>query len=624
MPTQWLGLVVILGIASNPARAETKPHPVFGLDKVWSIHLTIEAKDWERMHPSTNAMPFGPGRFGRPPQPQKDREASDDRKPHGLFGLDFEYVKGRLQIDDQIFNDVAIRFKGSGTYISSQGQLKRPFKIDLNRHVEEQHFYGLKKLTLNNNAMETTGVREVLAYQVFRELGVPAPRTAYAAVTLTIPGKLQREFLGLYVLAESVDKTFLKERFGSAKGLLLKPDRVGALDYLGENWEPYEKSYQPKTEATENAKRRLIDFTKLVQRADERTFRRQIESFLDVDAFLRFLAANVALSNMDSFIGMSRNYYLYLHPKTDRFVFIPWDVDLAFGMFLVVGSADQLMDLSIRQPYPNRNRLIERLLADEKVFKIYQGYLEQAITQAMPLERINKDYARVTAVTRPILAKERKAKQARRESTGPALGGMFAQAPEVPTFVSKRIESIQAQLKGERKGTIPRMGFGPPPGGGGGFGPPPGGFGPGLFLAKPLLNALDVDKDGKLARKELTTAAQKWFVSLTTEEKKELDEKALVEALDQIMPGPRFLGQRPPGGFPTLGEQLAKVIVEKAGKSGKVSQERFLEELEKLFDAADRSKTGEIDETILTDQINKLFPAPRFPPRGGPPRPGKP
>ena len=43
---------------------------------------------------------------------------------------------------------------------------------------------------------------------------------------------------------------------------------------------------------------------------------------LDVDRFLRFLACTVVLANMDSFIGLSHNWLMYLDPKTDRFVFI--------------------------------------------------------------------------------------------------------------------------------------------------------------------------------------------------------------------------------------------------------------------------------------------------------------
>ena len=148
-------------------------------------------------------------------------------------------------------------------------------------------------------------------------------------MSLTVPGKYDKEFLGLYTLVETIDKPFLEDRFGSSKGLLVKPERVGAIEYLGEEWKPYEEKYRPKTTASKKAQKRLIAFTRLVQKDDAATFAKQIDSFLDVDEFLRFLASTVLLSNMDSFIGLNHNWMLYLDPKADKFVFMPWDLDLS-------------------------------------------------------------------------------------------------------------------------------------------------------------------------------------------------------------------------------------------------------------------------------------------------------
>ena len=60
------------------------------------------------------------------------------------------------------------------------------------------------------------------AFSVYRAAGVPASRTAYAELTLTVPGKYDKELVGLYTIIEQVDKTFLKAHFRNAKGLLPK------------------------------------------------------------------------------------------------------------------------------------------------------------------------------------------------------------------------------------------------------------------------------------------------------------------------------------------------------------------------------------------------------------------
>src|SRR5262249_5306423 len=90
-------------------------------------------------------------------------------------------------------------------------------------------------------------------------------------------------------------------------------------------------------------------------------------------------------------------------------------------------------------------------------------------------------------------------------------------------------------LKKERKG-----------GGPGGFGP--GGvkvvFGPGNFLAKPLLEALDTDKDGKLSKEELLAGVKTFFSDTDKDKKGALTRAQLAAGLNRILPQPGG----PPGG----------------------------------------------------------------------------
>src|SRR5262249_1313389 len=154
---------------------------------------------------------------------------------------------------------------------------------ELDHYDTDLRYHGLKSINLNAVAMDPTKAREALSYAVFRAAGVPAPRTAFAEVTLTVPGKYEREYLGLYTFVEQVDKTFLKARFKSSKGLLLKPERLRGLEYLGDDWERYKAQYRPKHEPSKKEARRVIAFAKLVNQADDTQFRKGIGSYLDVE-----------------------------------------------------------------------------------------------------------------------------------------------------------------------------------------------------------------------------------------------------------------------------------------------------------------------------------------------------
>jgi spore coat protein CotH/Ca2+-binding EF-hand superfamily protein len=594
-------LLLLVGLALPVAAAEkapTKPADVFGLTKVWPIHITVSAKDWETMQPTRGGFGFG-GPMAKGKEKPKEKDKAGARKPRGSFGLDFEYVKGDVEIGGQVLKGVGLRFKGGGTYVSSQRGLKRPFKIDFDRYDEELSWAGLKKLSLNNHSMDPTGVREALSYEVYRAAGVAAPRTAFAEVTLTVPGKHDKAVLGLYTLVEPVDKAFLKANFGSSKGMLLKPERVGAFDHLGNDWAAYESRYQPKTTASKKDQQRFIALTRLIHQADEETFNKEIGKQLDVERFLRLLATTVAISAMDSFLITGHNFYIYLDPKTDRFVVVPWDLDLGLGGFTLAVPADHMIDLSIRHPHPNRNRLIERLLADEKVFARYKKHLAAVIAKPFTAERLRADLAAITKVIDPIKAREKKAAAERKETLGFTFGGPAftpAQPPALETFAEKRIAAIREQLDGKSDGTVPRGMFGPPPG-------------PGEFLIQPALAAADANKDRRLSRDELTAGVKALFKALDNDGKGALDQKALAAGLEKLLPRPQAFGAFRP---PSQAEPLARALVTRAGAEGKVTADRLVEAAGKLFDKFDAKKAGKLDANRLSDAMLELLPRPVF------------
>ncbi|MBN9118650.1 MAG: CotH kinase family protein [Planctomycetes bacterium] len=469
-----LALVVLLGRghpAPLAAADESKPVPkadakgAFGPTKVWSIQLEISAKEYDAMQPA-----FGGG-FGT--APKKDEKKGDKTRDgeKNLFGTDFPWVEAGLTADGKTLKRVGVRYSGDITYFVSARGLKRPLKIAFDKFGGAP-FNGLSAVHLRAAPLDPSKVREVLAYSVFRAAGVPAPRTALAEVTLTVPGKHEKEYLGLFTVVENVDAKFFATHFGSDKGLAMKPFRVRGIDFLGENWDGYKGQYQPARDATQDEAKRVIAFAKLVNQATDEEFNKQIGSFIDVDAFLRFMAANALTSNLESFFALGHNYTLYLDPKSNKFHFIPGDLEFSLANFLLMGSPEQLMDLSVMKPYPGQNKLPDRLLAIKDVAEKYRKLLKDLTTATFTKEQLLKDAEVLDKTTKDIREKEAKAVAARKEPPpgfgGP--GGMGPQPPNIKTFAETRTASVAAQLAGKSKGYTPQQfGFGPPPGGPGGM-----------------------------------------------------------------------------------------------------------------------------------------------------------
>lgn len=449
--------VVALALPQPSGRAQVPPAAgPFAPGKVLAVHLTFSAEEYAAIEPRTR-----PG-FGPPKVPEK---ADPKREVHrNDFGADLPWGVGAVTVGDLVFDKVGIRYKGNGTIFDTARSIKKSFKIDLDRAGGKGRFGDAKTINLHCGVTDPTKCRETLGYELYRAAGVPAARTALAEVRITVPGKYDKQLLGLYTIVEHVGKPFLKDHFGSDKGLLLKPERLRDFKDLGDDWDRYQKNYAPSRDATAAEAARVIAFARLVDRADDATFAKEIGSYLDLDNYLRFLAATAFTANTDSFFTIGHNYYLYLHPTTHKLQFIPWDLDRAFANF---GNAQQNMDLSVMHPYGGSHRLTERLLALPAVGEKYQKLLKELVAGPFAKERLLKQLAGLEELVKEPRDRDLKAAAQRRERSG---GSPFGVPPALADFFMSRSESVAAQLEGKRKGFIPRGGPFP---GGGLPGPPP-------------------------------------------------------------------------------------------------------------------------------------------------------
>lgn len=377
-------LVVVLLVGRSSQAAESRRDETdrfFGFTNLWTIRLTLSATDWSAMQPAG---------FGGPGRPARD----------------YPWRICTFECAGQTLTNVAIRFKGNSSFSATRGELKRPFKLDFNRGQKGRAFLGLEKLSLNNNFNDATQFREALAYEAYRRAGLPAPRTAFARVYLTITGSRSNELLGLYTLVEPVEDEFLKRQFGSKKGLLLKPEGPRSLDYLGEDWSAYQSRYAPKTEAPTAEARRFIELTKLIAAADDATFERELPARLDLANFLRYIAITALLANYDSFVGNGHNYYLFQPASGGKVAFIPWDLNEAFGGHPKAGPRQAQAELSVLHPQAGRNRLIERVLANPRWAAAYRHELDAALTNACEPSRLKADAERLARATQETVFAE--------------------------------------------------------------------------------------------------------------------------------------------------------------------------------------------------------------------------
>jgi len=257
------------------------------------------------------------------------------------------------------YTNVSLKLKGargSFRYYDDRPALT----LNFGREAEGQRFHGLRKLHLNNSVQDWTMMNEMLASEVFLAAGVPTARATHAMV------QLNNRKLGLYVLKEGYDKTFLKRHFKEATGNLYDGGFIMDVD------EPLE--LDEGDPATQRA-----DLKALTAAAYERDLARRLERFeavLDVDRFLTFAALEMMLCDWDGYVEKRNNYRLYFDPGDGRAVFIPHGKDQLFEWpgYPVMPSggglvARQLLEIpAVRERYVNRlGEVLEETFTAERL-----------------------------------------------------------------------------------------------------------------------------------------------------------------------------------------------------------------------------------------------------------------
>jgi spore coat protein CotH len=156
---------------------------------------------------------------------------------------------------------------------------------------------------------------ELVASQICREAGIPAPRVAHARVWLN-----DRD-LGFYVIKEGFDEVFLARHFHHPDGNLYDGGFLQDIDVDLEKDAGRRREDRDDLQALREA---------CLEPDTEKRWER-LEGLLDIEAFLRFMAFELLACHWDGYTMAKNNYRLYFDPADRRARFLPHGMDQTFG-----------------------------------------------------------------------------------------------------------------------------------------------------------------------------------------------------------------------------------------------------------------------------------------------------
>lgn len=256
---------------------------------------------------------------------------------------------------------VGVRMKGNTSrtnFYDSNGMYNLVhFKISFQETFDDAAYYGSDALTWTDEAArkarknrtfatlekidirwnknaDATHIREHYAYELYREMGVLAPRTNLASVDIG------NDHAGVWLFYEPIDKLFLEKN--------LSPEALGG-DLYKLGWTSEAASFTSFSsygvEDEDAGKFYVYDLKTNKKTSDHSSLKNLINtlnssscnkekfaSVVDVDNFLMFAAVSYIVGNPDDLRNNYNNCYIYFRADNGKMIIIPYDLDRGLGV----------------------------------------------------------------------------------------------------------------------------------------------------------------------------------------------------------------------------------------------------------------------------------------------------
>lgn len=307
------------------------------------------------------------------------------------FPTNEEYHSADITVNGIKVENAGIRTKGNMTLssVSRSDSDRYSFRIKFDKYVKGQTLLGLDELCLNSGYSDPSYMREYLHYELLREMGMEVAETAFCNVYIN------GEPSGFYLAVESLDNTFLKDSFGEnyQSGNFYKMDEGATLSYKeDENY-----TYADFKSGSDTDLSSFKEFVKKLNDIPDGE-KGNIESFLDVNSALKYIASNTVMCNYDSYNGnFHHNYYLY-EDKNGVFTVVPWDFNMSIGGMGADTSVG--IDTPVSGGSIENLPLINKLLAVEEYKERYYEYIREIMKW---LENFDKRVEELKVIISPYI-----------------------------------------------------------------------------------------------------------------------------------------------------------------------------------------------------------------------------
>jgi spore coat protein H len=319
-----------------------------------------------------------------------NRDVSDDQRVAAAVAVD----------NDSTEHATEFRFRGN----SSRGLPKK--SLSLRFDSPKDFIFGAAHMNLNAMYTDPSMMREKIAFDMFHDLGLPAPRTKY--FNLYINGV----FEGLYVHIERIDEYMLPQLGLNPRGTLVRDEfrhnqqlenvessSIFSFDIrTAENKQEFLEqttSYRNKPDWEEFAE--LLEWIYQTEPGPE--FAVGMGERVELDALIDWMVIHFLVADVDAFAD---DYWLYLDHlnKDSKWLLIPWDKDLSFGSHYRAGAGTGNHYFAYESPVQSRfgNQLLGKFLNTPELRTQLNERMQYLMTETFTPQYFEDKITELTAI----------------------------------------------------------------------------------------------------------------------------------------------------------------------------------------------------------------------------------
>ncbi|MCX5529108.1 CotH kinase family protein [Streptomyces sp. NBC_00006] len=291
-----------------------------------------------------------------------------------------DYIEADLTIDGVYLNDVGIRLKGNSTLSSlrgakgmpgggrnmpqggqgapagGQGQKaggkggmggmmqfnlsakkpeELPWLVKIDEYVEGRAYQGEREISLRPGSNGQVPANEALSLSLTDESGQKAERYAFTKL------KVNNRPTAARLMVEAPDTDYADDVSGG-NAVLYKARASGSFEYKGDDPSDYETSFKQLNKKGSQDLEPVMKLIKWAGKASDKEFARDLDTYVDVDSFAKYVSSQNLLLNFDDMAGPGKNYLLSYDLDTKKFSVLGWDYNLTFSGDATTGPDDSV------------------------------------------------------------------------------------------------------------------------------------------------------------------------------------------------------------------------------------------------------------------------------------------